>query len=295
MKKNKFIDYLKTKYNYANRTLQEKNKQIGDWKALCLDYQQLENLTQKELLKLIEIQKRKYKAQTLNNHLNTIEQYYTYLIEVGKKKDIPIKNFRIKTETHKIVQGLLTEQELTQIYNNYSNQGHLGGQFNHYRQRNKVILGLMIYQGLDSSTLEKLKLEDINLDQSIIQVPKISEHKLQERILPLESHQILELHNYITHTREALLVLLKVEENTKKLFPKSEKTKFSSITQSIKKQINIENLIYLRYSRITIWKKRYNLRQTQYKAGYKSILSLEKFNQEEIEKLKQSIEKYHPL
>ncbi|PQL93803.1 tyrosine-type recombinase/integrase [Apibacter adventoris] len=292
---NDFKNYLTTKYKYAERTVQEKGKQIEQWKRLCVPGQELEKLSSKELHRLIEIQKQRYSIQTLNNQLKSLEQYYTYVVETQQRKDHPLRHFRIKPETKPLIQGLLTEQELTELYENYSVQGHLGGQFNHYRQRNKVLLGLMIYQGLDSSTLDKLEIQDIDVEKAIVQVPRISDYKLQERILPLASNQIMELHKYLTQTREELLKLVKTEQETKRLFPKSSKTRFSSITQSIRKQIEIENIHQLRYSRILLWMKQYNLREVQYKAGYKSILSLEKFNLKDLEKLKQSIEKYHPF
>lgn len=299
MKNKEFICYLKRKYHYSERTLQEKVNQITKWKKLCIQSQKLEDLRTKEVLSLVELLRQKYNIQTLNNYIKTLEQYYAYLIEVGKMEENPVRSFRIKTDKKTLIQGLLTEQELRSIYENYSVQGHYGGQFDYYKQRNKVILGMMVYQGLDSGTLGILEVQSIDLEKGILKVPKSSEYKLNERVLTLESEQILEIYRYLTQTRQELLKLLKVEENTKKLFPKSEKTRISSITKSIKKELSknykLSSLIQLRYSRISIWKKRYNLRETQYRSGYKSLLSLEKFNQEEIEELQQSIEKYHPM
>ncbi|TWP31324.1 site-specific integrase [Apibacter muscae] len=290
-----FKIYLEKKYHYSEITIQEKINQILQWKRLCLSAQELSVLNRKELLPLIELLSIRYSSSTLNNYLKTLEQYYNYLVETQTRKENPVKGFRIKLDQKTLLRGLFTEQELTNIYNTYSTKGHLGGRFHYYRQRNKVILGLLIYQALDSATLDQLEIKDIDLEKEIIKIPSSSTYKLNDRILKIQSNQILEIKNYLTHTREELLKILKIHTHTKKLFPKSDKTKFSSITQSIKNQIGVEKLIILRYSRIAIWKKRYNLRQTQYKAGYKSILSLEKFNQQEIEILKQAIDKYHPL
>ncbi|WP_128331614.1 site-specific integrase [Apibacter sp. HY039] len=290
-----FKNYLTTKYNYAERTLQAKENHIENWKKLCLPAQPLEQLSTQEILSLIEIQKKKYRISTLNNQLKSLEQYYNYLLETQQRKDHPLKNFKIKPETNPIIQGLLTEQELTELYENYTTRSHLGGQFTHYRQRNKVIVGLMIYQGLDSSTLEKLEIGHIQLEKERIEIPKISDNKLNPRILPIKSIQKEELETYLKKTREELLKLVKAETRTNQLFPKSSKTRFSSITQAIKNQLSVEKLPTLRYSRIVLWMKQYNLREVQYKAGYKSLLSLEKFHSKDIEKLKQSIEKYHPF
>lgn len=289
-----FIDYLQTKYPYSPRTLDDKQAQIENWKKLTLKNQTLENLTTQEVLKLIEIQKKKYKIQTLNNQIQTLEQYYNYQIETKKIQEHPLKNFRIKTEIKPIITSLLTEQELTQIYNNYPSQNPIQS-LAPYRQRNKVILGLIIYQALDNATLSKLETKDIDLNKGIIQAPKISTYKLKQRILTLNKNQITEIQTYLTETRKELLPLVKTELDTNKLFPKSHKTKFSSITKAIKKQIAIDNLLILRYSRIALWIKQNNLIQAQYNSGYRSIKSLEKLDLTNLEKLKQDIEKYHPL
>lgn len=289
-----FIDYLQTQYPYSPRTLHDKQAQIENWKNLCLKNQLLEQLSTKELLQLIEIQKKKHKISTLNNQIQTLEQYYNYQIETKKRKDHPLRHFRIQSQTKPIITSLLTEQELTQIYNNYPSQNPIK-RLEPYRQRNKVILGLIIYQALDNATLNKLETQDIDLNKRIIQVPKISTYKLNPRNLTLNKNQIIDLQTYLTETREELLALQKEEKLTQKLFPKSEKTKFSSITNSILKQIAIDNLLILRYSRISIWIKQSNLIQAQYRVGYKSILSLEKLDLTHLEKLQQDIEKYHPL
>ena len=85
MKNKEFICYLKRKYHYSDRTLQEKVNQITKWKKLCIQSQKLEDLRTKEVLSLVEILRQKYNIQTLNNYIKTLEQYYAYLIEVGRK------------------------------------------------------------------------------------------------------------------------------------------------------------------------------------------------------------------
>lgn len=290
-----FTAYLKTKHRYSESTLHEKEKQVKNWKKYCGKNQSFDRITTAELLKIVEIRKKKYTAQTLNNQLQTLEQYFYFLLEKGTRKDHPLKNFRIKTNKKPLIKGLLTEEELHQIYENYSSKGHLGGQFDVYRQRNKIILGLMIYQGLNSGSIEKLEVQDIDLQKGIVNVPKTTDFKLNARTLPLEAVQILELNTYLTETRNSLLQLIKTHPENPKLIPNGDKTRFSRFSQSIRRQTGLEQLQTLRNSRITIWLKYHNLREVQYKAGYKSLLSLEKFRRDELESLKQAVEKYHPL
>jgi integrase/recombinase XerC len=155
----------------------------------------------------------------------------------------------------------------------------------------------MVFQGLESGSIKTLTLENIDLQKAVIQVPRTSESKLNPRKLPLESIQIIDLQNYLKHTRIEIIKLIKAPYNEQKLFPHSEKTKMSCITINIRKRIQkyykINNLKQFRSSRIVLWLKIYNLREVQYKSGYKSLASLEKYKQNELESLKEAVAKYH--
>lgn len=290
-----FKEYLKTQKRYSENTLNEKERQLQNWQKYCGTNQSFETITTTELLKIVELQKRNYQPQTLNNQLLTIEQYFFYLIEKGIRKEHPLKNFRIKTDKKPLIKGLLTEEELHKIYENYPTKGHYGGRFDVYKQRNKVILGLMVYQGLSSGSIAQIQLKDIHLEKGSIYISEHLQTRLNPRNLPLEAVQIMELNNYLTQTRNQLLELVKTDKETTKLIPLGNHTKFSSITKNIKKQTDLKELQQLRNSRIALWLKQYNLRVVQYKSGYKRLLSLEQFKQDELESLKQAVAKYHPF
>ncbi|KUJ49702.1 tyrosine-type recombinase/integrase [Chryseobacterium sp. JAH] len=287
-----FLNYLKSNYHYAENTLIEKEKQVLLWKNLCSGKQNFDKISTAELLKIVALQQKKYTLITVNNQLKTIEQYFEYLQLQGKRKDHPLKNFRIKTAKKPLLTGFLTEEELQDIEKEFREIKHKKGQFKLFEKRNRIILGLLIYQGLSSGCLRELKVKDIDLQKGIIKVPQATESRLKERNLPLEASQILELYQYINEIRTELLQISKTVKATDKLFIVSEKTKLSSITSQIRKQINIENLQLIRNSRINLWLKQYNLREVQYKAGFRYLRSLEYFNQTELENLKQEIEKY---
>ena len=290
-----FKEYLKTQKRYSENTLNEKEKQLQNWQQYCGTNQSFETITTTELLKIVELQKRKYQPQTLNNQLLTIEQYFFYLIDKGIRKEHPLKNFRIKTEKKPLIKGLLTEEELNKMYESYPTKGHYGGQFDVYKQRNKVILGLMVYQGLSSGSIAQIELKDIDLEKGTIYIAERLKTRLNPRNLPLEAVQIIELNTYLTQTRNHLLELIKIDSGATKLIPLGNKTKFSSITKNIKKQTELQDIQQLRNSRIALWLKQYNVRVVQYKAGYKRLLSLEQFKQDELESLKQAVAKYHPF
>jgi site-specific recombinase XerD len=297
--KTSFKDYLQTRYRYNEESLNRKEKDIQNWQKLCSKTQKLENLNTTEVLKIIEIQKKKYINQVVNSHLYSLEQYYFYLILIGKRKAHPIKNFRIKTPKPKLITSFLTEKELLQIYDNFPKTGHFAGQFDYYARRNKVMLGLMVFQGLESGTLKALETSEINLEKGIINVPSTTEHKLNPRKLSLESIQIIELQEYINHTRNEIIKLNKYPKNTTKLFPQSVQNKGSAVTirilKRIQKDFTISSLKQIRDSRIALWLKQYNIREVQYKSGYKKFASLEKYNQTPLESLQEALAKYHPF
>lgn len=237
-----FLNYLKDNYHYAERTLEEKERQVLMWENLCSKKQNFDKISTTELLKIIELQQKKYALITVNNQLRTIEQYFEYLQLTGKRKDHLLKNFRIKTPKRTLITGFLTEEELQNIDRNFKERKYKKGQFSLFGKRNQVILGLMIYQGLSSGCLRELKVKDIDLEKGMIRVQQATESRLKERSLPLEASQILELYQYINQTRSELLQISKTVKESEKLFITSENTKFSSITKQIRKQINVESL-----------------------------------------------------
>jgi site-specific recombinase XerD len=290
-----FREYLQTQNHYTERSLQLKEEHILNWKKLCSVYQKLENLDSQSILKIIDIQKKQYETQTLNNQLKTLDQYFDYLIKTHQREDHPLKGFRIKVKPKALIINYLTQEELENIYENQSTKGHFGKQFNTYKERDKAMVGLMVYQALNTGSLAQLKTEDLDLENGKIKVPQTTDFKLNERVLPLESNQILFLNFYLTETRPKLLKLIKIQINTDKLFPTAEKTRFARLVNQLKKRHNLKDFNQIRYSRINLWLKQYNIREVQYKGGYKSLASIEKFNQSDLETLKQAIDKHHPM
>jgi integrase/recombinase XerD len=70
-------------------------------------------------------------------------------------------------------------------------------------QRNKVILSLLIYQGVSNEELHKLESGHIKLKEGKLYVPA-SAHS-NSSMLKLEAFQIMELYEYIHVTRSKIL------------------------------------------------------------------------------------------
>ena len=290
-----FKTYLKMRYDYSESSLELKINQILIWKKHLTNYQTLEIVDFIELLKVIEILSKNYQISTLNNLINSLKTYFYFLIEIQKRADNPLENFKIKSNKPILLQGFLTENELCSIYENYPEKVKAKNSL--YLKRNKIILGLMIFQGLSTGDLEVLQITDIDLKKAQISVPKATERKGNPRVLPLEAQQILTLDNYLNSTRDKLKEQLKADENCLNLFPKRDKSRMKDIVKTIKpdieKYFKISSLYQFRISRIALWLKVYNARVVQYKSGYKYLSSLEKYHLNELESLKEAVHKYH--
>src|SRR5690606_15093273 len=70
-------------------------------------------------------------------------------------------------------------------------------------KRNKIILGLLVYQGVTTEELHKLEPTHLKLKEGKIQVP--GNRRRNSRILELKPFQILELHEYLKEIRPTIL------------------------------------------------------------------------------------------
>lgn len=86
--------------------------------------------------------------------------------------------------------------------------------------RNKAMIGVLIYQGVTSKELIELKIEDIDLDSGTITIK--GQRKNANRTLALKTNQIIILMRYIEQDRPML-----VKSKTNKLFIGKTGTPFS--------------------------------------------------------------------
>ena len=259
-----------TKYNLW---LEEKNLAI-------------EETEYRDILNYIgHLQNNNYKKVLINEYLVNIGHYYNNL-EISNPT-IGVRLIGIEEER----QILFTLEELDKIYENYtpSEKGI-------YKQTDKLLLGLTIYQALDTKGIFQIKIEDINLEKGKILIPQTGRHR-QERILKLESHQIMPFNHYINNIR--------LKYNNKLFtraceYEETLKTYLYILLKKVRqqsKEVNIEvhSLTQLRQSRYSIWLKQYGTRQAQYMGGFKNPNSLLRYQEQNLEDLKSDIEKYHPL
>ena len=94
-----------------------------------------------------------------------------------------------------MIHNILTQDELEDLY--YSYQTEIGNPL--ARKRNKILLGLLIYQGLTTQNLQQLQVENIQLYKGKIDI--LGTKKSNGRLLELKPWQLMELMEYINEVR----------------------------------------------------------------------------------------------
>lgn len=293
-KESSFFLHLKTEKSFSNDTARYMQNLVTEYlQWLQSNELKLNKINYKNLLDYIGyLQEQKKSKQNINYRLRTISHFNNYKQVTDIAKDVRLRGIEEKQNLY------LNEEELNTIYNNFESINTKG----HYLHSDKLILGLLIYQGLEENDILKLELSDLKLAEGKIYIPSGSLKK-NSRLLTLEAHQILAFKEFIDTHRK---VYHKNHELTEKLFsPNADKEhrlhdQFKILSKSIKKvaqkhQINLHRLHVLRQSRIALWNKQYGIRKTQYLAGFRAVLSAERYKHNDVSDLQEHIKLYHPL
>lgn len=240
----------------------------------------------------------------INSKLRSIRNFYEYLKTENKELINPALNLHIKGIRHKLPSGIIGYPALESLYQNYPGKTLR-------EKRNKVILSLLVYQGITTGELHRLEPGHVKLKQGKIHIP--GTRKSNNRVLELKPFQILELHEYLMKVRPKILKQLKQPKPARKPDKINEKRLKDQLFISINGSENIKNSLLhmfkglqkenpqvtspkqIRSSVITWWLKNYNLRQVQYMAGHKYVSSTERYQLNNLDKLQGRLEKLHPL
>jgi site-specific recombinase XerD len=249
-----------------------------------------ETIDYKTLLKYIEtLKKSNIKTRSLQEYIGKLKIYFNYLQEENYRADNPIINTNIKGTIKTVLGTLLTSDELEDLYYSYQTKNN-----DLARKRNKVIIGLLVYQGLQTKEIPNLKEEHLELYKGKITIPSTS--KTNSRILELKPWQLIDMIEYMKEIRPQLVP--KEEGN---LFTTNyQNSNLSNVLKNISKELkqynrDYQSAIQIRNSVIVNWLKQYNLRKVQYLAGHKYISSTERYKQDNLESLHEMINSFHPI
>ena len=250
-------------------------------------------VTYTDLLAYIDHQKARGNTKsTINGKLQGIKHFYNYLQQKELVEHNPAEELRIKNVIVRQPHDLIDWEDLEHLYQNYPT-GSITG------KRNKAILGMMIYQGLNSGEVAAVELKDIDLEKAKVYVPRVG--RSNERTLELKSIQILQLQKYITQVRPILMAMKGDNYQSDSLFTsQGDGNRLSnSLVNLVKKakKVNpsIKNPKQIRASVITYWLKIHNLRKVQYMTGHRYVSSTEYYRTDLLETLQDQIDELHPL
>lgn len=231
--------------------------------------------------------------RTLQGYIGKLKIYFDYLTVEEYRKDNIIKDINIKGIKRHIIHNSLEFEELEDLYYSYPiNKGKEIA-----RKRNKIIIGLLVYQGLNTRDLQLLEVEHVQLYKGKINIPGTKKSNARE--LELKPWQLMEFMEYVNEIRPK--ILQETNKATEQfLLPIGKSYKLNNTIYRLSKELKEMNQSFIdinqiRTSVIISWLKQYNLRKAQYLAGHKYISSTEKYLQDDLESLHETINTYHPL
>ncbi len=279
-----FNNYLKRK-GCSQQSTTSYTRQTGYYLS-WLERQgiEAEQATNRDILGYIKSCQQKDNTQrTIQAKLGSINHYYEYLKVEERVLMNPTKGVELKGIKRNMLYHTLEPHELHHLYQKHPLATAI-------QKRNKVVLGLVVYQGIKTEELIRLEVNDIKVREGMIEIPQT--RKGNHRTLKLQPEQVFDLYDYLQQVRPSI-----APEETQQLFTAS---RFDVITRAIltqMKKINpqVKNLQQLRASVITKWLKQYNFREVQYRAGHRYVSSTEKYKQNDLEGLQEEINQFHPL
>jgi len=281
-----YITYLKTQ-QYSLKTIASytyQTKHYASWikgqgeSLFCPGY----NLT----LKYLDYLKEKGNStRTRAVHLNSLKRYFTYLRKQGIIEHNPIANLILQGAKHDTLYNILNQEQLEDLYYGYPENTNI-------YLRNKIILGLYVYQGISSTEVNKLEPSHVNLRQGVITIPQ--GRQSNERTIKLAPMQMLLMDRYLREVRAQSLEESEKEHTERLLFSQGSSVGINNVLYRLAKQIHPITYKQIRASLITYWLKSEGLRKAQYFAGHKYVSSTEKYKANDMESLTNDLKAFRP-
>lgn len=252
---------------------------------------QAERAGHTDILRYVAYLREHYTSGTIYRIVHAIKRYYYYLQAIEKRLDHPCRLLQFKDVKRSQIQtqDLLTPKELKRLLNREE-------RFASYALRNKLILSLLVYQGLLTKEICGIKVGDINLEKGQIYIRETV--KTNARTLPLQAEQIMLIYRYL---REYRARFIKQETEALIISGRGQAEQGEGIhylVTTMRKLVPGKRLspMTIRQSVITNkLKAGQDLRVVQVFAGHRKPSSTEVYRTNNLEELKTAVAKYHPL
>ncbi|MBD3182972.1 tyrosine-type recombinase/integrase [Candidatus Poribacteria bacterium] len=284
---------------YSESSIKVQDSHISQLLSWCtLQSIEPQGITYNQVLEFIDHQrKRGIKHQSIAGMVNSIRIYFDYLVEIGCATHNVFRRIRLRQAGRRALPQVLSQQQLEKIYQAFANLPlwhHRSSRARLIHQRDTVVLGLMIFQGLDSGQLSRLEPAHLNLEKGTLYVP--SGRKSNARILDMHTMQVLAMKTYLDKTRPQLIQMQKQDPGAYLFMVKKPGEMVARIMRGVKRiDPQVTGSRQIRSSVIMGWLKRYNIRQVQYMAGHKSIRTTESYRLQDLTDLTRQLELFHPL
>jgi site-specific recombinase XerD len=226
--------------------------------------------------------------------LGVIKHYFQFI----KREDNPALLIKHKKREYTLPKNLLSEDQLKDLYHTIEAKTLI-------QRRDKVMLGLVIFQGLKREEPNALEIQHLNLDNATVYVP--ASNRTNARTLELHPLQMTHLMSYIYEFRPRLLIEIqnpkygKAHTETNYLFFSMGSGQF--INNALQKKLrelkilspSFVSLTQIKESRMSIWVKQNGIRKAQYLSGIKYASSMLRYKTSDIEKLKSKLAITHPM
>ena len=266
------------------------NKRFLEW--IAAEELFAETFTYNDLLEFMRHCKNKgVTKNTVHMILCIVRHYCNYLIHECKRKDNPAAGVFIKGLVRKLPTNLLSMEEMEELFKQYSIQLNVDSS-------KKIMLGLMIYQGLNVGEVMRLQSHHIKIKDGKIFIKATK--RSNERLLELKALQIPMLQEYLKSKspsfggvgEAALFIEVIKKEVSERNINNRIQYMFNQLKQLNPKVISAKQL---RSSVITEWLRKNNLRQVQYMAGHKYVSSTERYQCNNLDDLQNELQQHHPM
>jgi integrase/recombinase XerD len=281
-----FNEYLTSKKLSAN-TVHTYSKAIEKFTSWCeADGTDPEGFGYNDVLAFIQAMRdHGSTVKAVHGVLNVLRHYGRFLVADSKRTDNPAEGIFMQGVARKLPANLLDSEAMEALYKNYALQLHVDA-------GKKMMLGLLVFQGLRTEEIKRVQRKDLQLGEGKIFIRGTK--RTNERWLSLQAVQIPVIQSHLQTIKAKAGPILQQENNGQK----SEQNVVNQIAWIFKqlKQLNpsVTNAKQIRGSVITEWLRKYPLREVQYMAGHKYVSSTERYQVSGLEDLQQAINEHHP-
>lgn len=256
-------------------------------------YSDLNHFTFKQVNHALgQILKPHQSQQYKNTILCALKKYYDYLIESGQRNDHPCRTMRFKAIRKRgiIHDDLFRSSELELLMEREE-------RYVAVKERNQVVVSLLIYQGLKVKEICNLKVQHIHLDEGRVYIKESKSGVRRHLELHPKQYHIFE--SYINKSRKDLM-----KENNDSLVIGMRGSSITSddiryLIETFKGLFPDRQLTpdAIRKSVVSNWlnERRFPLEQVQLMAGHRNISTTAKYRQSPTDDRRLIINRIHPM